>query len=250
MADEIEYRIHGSDMQMVEIALDPGEGVICEAGAMVFTSGNIEMQTTILGGVIGGLKRKITGETFFMTSFYNRGRGKEYVAFAAPYPGRIIPIHLGRIGGEILCQKRSFLCAADGTKLELAMKLRAGLLGGEGFILQRLIGNSLAFIHAGGTILGKQLAFGEEMKIDTGCLVAFSPTVTYDIRFVGGVRNALFGKEGFFLANLQGPGMVFVQSLPLSRLADSIFATKRRYFDKKQLSKEGERITLTGQLNS
>lgn len=229
MADVIDYQIHGDDMQVVEIELDPGEGVRAEAGAMMYMADGIELQTNIGGGIFKGFKRMLTGESFFITTFMNSGSGKRHVAFAAPYPGKIIPLDLGAIGGSFLCQKDAFLCAARGIEIEVAFtrKIGAGLFGGEGFILQRLTGDGLAFIHAGGTILRRDLGPGESLRVDTGCLVAFEPRVDYDIQFIGGFRNALFGGEGLFLAKLTGPGTVYLQSLPFSRLADRIFAAAR-----------------------
>lgn len=229
MADEIDYKIHGDDMQIVEVELDPGEGVRAEAGAMMFMEDNIEMQTTTGGGLFKGFKRMITGESFFITTFLYNGRGKGHVAFGAPYPGKIIPLELDQLGGSFLCQKDAFLCAAQGIEIEIAFtkKLGAGLFGGEGFILQRLEGYGIAFVHAGGTIIKRDLRPGENLRLDTGCLVAFSPTITYDIQFIGGFKNALFGGEGIFLARLTGPGTVYMQSLPFSRLADRIFAASR-----------------------
>lgn len=228
-ADVVDYKIFGDDMQMVEIELDPGEGVRAEAGAMMYMETGIEMQTDTGGGLFKGFKRMITGESFFITSFVHGGQGKSHVAFGAPYPGKIIPLDLGQAGGEFLCQKDAFLCAAQGVEINIAFtkKLGAGLFGGEGFILQRLQGDGLAFIHAGGTIVEKQLAAGETLRVDTGCLVAFSPKVTYDIQFIGGFRNSLFGGEGLFFANLTGPGKVYLQSLPFSRIADRILAAAR-----------------------
>ncbi len=230
MADVIDYKIYGDDMQCVEIELDPGETVRAEAGAMMFMESGIEMQTSTGGGVFKGLKRMITGESFFITSFTNTGRGKQHVTFGAPYPGKIIPIDLQKVGGSFLCQKDSFLCAANGIEIEVAFtrKIGAGLFGGEGFILQRLEGDGMAFVHAGGTILQKNLKPGETLRVDTGCLVAFAPSVTYDIQFTGGFKNALFGGEGLFLAKLTGPGLVFLQTLPFSRLADRIISAARR----------------------
>ncbi len=225
MADIIDYQIFGDDMQLVEIELDPREAVRAETGAMCFMDDGIEMQTSTGGGVFAGLKRAISGDSFFITSFVNGGgSGKRRVAFAAPYPGKIIPLELGRLGGTMLCQKDAFLCAAQGIEIEVAFTKRfgAGLFGGEGFILQRLTGNGLAFVHAGGTIVKRELAAGETIHVDTGCIVAFEPRVDYDIRFVGGFRNALFGGEGLFLAKLTGPGEVYLQSMPFSRLADRI----------------------------
>lgn len=226
MAEIIDYKIFGDDMQIVEVELDPGEAVRAEAGAMMYMENVIEMQTSTGGGVFKGFKRMITGESFFITTFLHRGAGKGHVAFGAPYPGKIIPLHLDDLGGEFLCQKDAFLCAAQGIEIEVAFTKRmgAGLFGGEGFILQRLVGDGMTFVHAGGTIIEKQLAPGESLRVDTGCLVAFAPTVNYDIQFIGGFKNALFGGEGVFLAQLTGPGLVYLQSLPFSRLADRIFA--------------------------
>jgi uncharacterized protein (TIGR00266 family) len=233
-ADEIDYRITGDDMQFVEIELDPGETVIAEAGAMMYMGTGIEMATrfgdpsaenqSLMGRVWSAGKRLLTGESLFMTTFVGRGPGRQTVAFAAPYPGKIIPMDLTQLGGELLCQKDSFLCAARGVSIGIAFTKRigAGLFGGEGFILQRLKGDGIAFVHAGGTMCHRQLGAGEQLKIDTGCLVAFQPSVEYDIRFVGGFRNALFGGEGLFFALLTGPGSVWMQSLPFSRLADRI----------------------------
>lgn len=229
MADVIDYKIIGDDLQLVEIELDPQEGVRAEAGTLTYMESGIEMQTSTGGGVFKGFKRAITGESFFITSFVNSGQGKSHVGFAAPYPGKIIPLDLGQLGGKFLCQKDSFLCAAQGVEIEVAFTKRigAGLFGGEGFILQRLEGDGMTFVHAGGTVIEKDLADGEKLRVDTGCLVAFSPTVDYDIKFVGGFTNALFGGEGIFLANLTGPGHVYLQSLPLSRLADRIIAASK-----------------------
>ncbi len=226
MADVIDYQIFGDDLQLVEIELDPGEGVRAEAGTMTYMEDGIEMQTSTGGGLFKGFKRMITGESFFITTFLNRAQSKSRVAFAAPYPGKIVPLDLTALGGKFLCQKDSFLCAAQGIEIEVAFtkKLGAGLFGGEGFILQRLEGDGLAFVHGGGTIIEKELAAGETLRVDTGCLVAFAPTVQYDIKFVGGFRNALFGGEGLFLASMTGPGKVYLQSLPFSRLADRILA--------------------------
>lgn len=229
MADEIDYQILGDDMQIVEIELDPGEGVRAEAGTMLYMGDGIEMQTDAAGGLFGGFKRIFTGESFFVTTFLMNGRGKGRVAFSAPYPGKIVPLDLTQYGGDILCQKDAFLCAARGIDIEVAFtkKLGAGLFGGEGFILQRLTGSGLAFVHIGGTVLKRTLAPGETLRVDTGCLAAFAATVDYDIRFNGGFKNALFGGEGLFLAHLTGPGDVYLQSLPFSRLADRIYAAAR-----------------------
>lgn len=229
MADTIEYRIQGNDLQLVELELDPGEGVRAEAGAMIFMEEGIEMQTSS-GGLFGGLKRMLTGESFFITEFRNAGRSRAEVAFAAPYPGKIFALDLSASGGAFICQKDSFLCAAAGIEIgvEFTRKLGVGLFGGEGFLLQRLEGDGLAFVHAGGTVVHRILAAGEQLRVDTGCIVGFVPSVRYDIRMVGGFRNALFGGEGLFLATLTGPGAVYLQSLPFSRLADRIHAADRR----------------------
>lgn len=229
MADVIDYKIFGDDMQLVEIELDSGEGVRAEAGAMMYMEDGIEMQTGTGGGLFKGFKRMITGESFFITTFLHNGAGKGHVAFGAPYPGKIIPLDMTKLGGQFLVQKDGFLCAAKGIEIELAFtkKIGAGLFGGEGFILQKLEGDGMAFVHAGGAIIQKELAPGEHLRVDTGCLVAFSPTVNYDIQFVGGFKNALFGGEGVFLASITGPGLVYLQSLPFSRLADRILAASR-----------------------
>ena len=229
MADVIDYKIYGDDMQIVEVELDPGEGIRAEAGAMMYMEEGIEMQTSTGGGLFRGFKRILTGESFFITTFLNNGQGKGHVAFGAPYPGKIIPLDLSRLGRSFLCQKDAFLCAARGIEIEVAFTKRigAGLFGGEGFILQRLEGDGLAFVHAGGTIIERELKPGERLRVDTGCLVAFAPTVDYDIQFVGGFKNALFGGEGMFLAQMTGPGHVYLQSLPFSRLADRIYAAAR-----------------------
>ncbi len=230
MADIIDYKIYGDDIQLVEIELDGGEGVRAEAGAMTYMEDGIEMQTSTGGGLFKGFKRAVTGESFFITTFMYNGVGKGHVAFGAPYPGKIIPIQLEEYGGKFICQKDAFLCAARGIEIEVAFTKRigAGFFGGEGFILQRLEGRGMAFVHAGGTIIERDLAPNETLRIDTGCLVGIAPTVNYDIQFVGGFKNALFGGEGLFLATLTGPGKVYLQSLPLSRLADRIFAAGSR----------------------
>ena len=224
MSDVIDYQIFGDDLQLVEVELDPGEGVRAEAGTMTYMESGIEMQTGTGGGLFQGFKRMVTGESFFITTFLNSAGEKRRVAFAAPYPGKIVPFDLDVFGGEVLCQKDSFLCAARGTEIEVAFtkKIGAGLFGGEGFILQRLVGDGMVFAHAGGTVIRKDLAAGETLRVDTGCLVAFATSVTYDIQFVGGFKNALFGGEGLFLANMTGPGTVYLQSLPFARLVDRI----------------------------
>ncbi len=230
-AHEIDYRLIGDDLQIVEIELDPGESVRAEAGAMLYMDAGIRMDTGTGGGLMAGLKRRITGESFFITSFTNEGRVKARAAFSAPYPGKVVPLNLSEHGGRFLCQKDTFLCAATGIEIEVAFtkKIGAGLFGGEGFILQRLTGDGLAFCHAGGTIIERTLAAGETLRVDTGCLVAFAESVDYDIQFQGGFKNALFGGEGLFLTTVTGPGLVFLQSLPFSRLADRIVSASRSY---------------------
>lgn len=233
---EIDYQIFGDDMQFVEIELDPQEAALAEAGAMMYMEDGIEMETIFgdgtqansgfLGALMGAGKRLLTGESLFMTVFQNRGAGKKKVAFGAPYPGKIIPINLGEYGGELICQKDAFLCAAKGVSVGIAFnrKIGVGLFGGEGFIMQRLQGDGWAFVHAGGTIQWRDLGPGEMLRVDTGCVVAFQPSVNFDIQFVGKIKTALFGGEGLFFATLRGPGRVYMQSLPLSRLADRIIS--------------------------
>jgi uncharacterized protein (TIGR00266 family) len=233
---EIDYKVYGEDLQFVEVELDPMEAVVAEAGGMMYMEDGIEMETIFgdgsqkndgfLGALMGAGKRLITGESLFMTVFQNQGSGKKRVAFGAPYPGKIIPVHLARIGGEFIVQKDSFLCAAKGVSLGIAFnkKIGAGLFGGEGFIMQRLQGDGWAFVHAGGTIIERQLAPGEVLRVDTGCIVGFQPSVQYDIQYVGKIKSALFGGEGLFFATLRGPGHIWLQSLPLSRMADRIVA--------------------------
>ena len=229
MADVIDYEIFGDDMQLVEIALDPGEGVRAEAGAMMYMEDHIVMQTSTGGGAFKGFKRMITGESFFITNFTYQGAGQGRVAFGAPYPGKVIPLDLRSFDGQFICQKDSFLCAAEGIDIEVAFtkRLGVGLFGGEGFILQRLQGDGLAFIHAGGALIEKRLNRGQRLRVDTGCIVGFSRGVDYDIQLVGGFKNALFGGEGIFVATLTGPGVVYLQSLPFSRLADRIVQASR-----------------------
>jgi uncharacterized protein (TIGR00266 family) len=233
---EVDYEIHGNEMQFVEVELDPGEAAVAEAGGMMFMEDGIAMETIFgdgskkqsgfLGALMGAGKRLLTGESLFMTVFLNQGQGKRRVAFAAPYPGKILPIHLGELGGELITQKDSFLAAAKGVSVGIAFQKRlgAGLFGGEGFIMQRLEGDGLAFIHAGGTLHERTLAPGETLRVDTGCIVAFQPSVSYDIQMVGGIKSAFFGGEGLFFATLRGPGRVWLQSLPLSRLSGRIIA--------------------------
>jgi uncharacterized protein (TIGR00266 family) len=237
---EIDYRIHGDDLQFVEIELDPQEATVAEAGALMFMDEGIAMETVFgdgsvqnrgfVGSLLGAGKRLLTGESLFMTVFLNQSSLKRRVAFGAPYPGKIIPIHLRDIGGELIAQKDSFLCAAKGVSLSIAFQRRlgVGLFGGEGFIMQRLQGDGLAFLHAGGTLYERQLSAGETLRVDTGCLAAFQPSVDYDIQMVGGVKTALFGGEGLFFATLRGPGKIWLQSLPFSRLAGRIVAAAPR----------------------
>jgi uncharacterized protein (TIGR00266 family) len=232
--DQIDYKIYGDDMQFVEVELDPNEATVAEAGGMMYMDDGIEMETIFgdgsqqqsgfMGALMGAGKRLLTGESLFMTVFYNRSSQKKKVAFGAPYPGKIVPIHLSEIGGELVTQKDSFLAAAKGVSIGIAFqrKLGVGLFGGEGFIMQRLQGNGWAFVHAGGTLQERILAPGELVRVDTGCIVALQPSVNYDIQYVGKVKSALFGGEGLFFASLRGPGKVWLQSLPLSRLANRI----------------------------
>jgi len=233
---EIDYKIIGEEMQCVEIELDPNETVIAEAGGLMFMNSDIEMNTIfgdgsnqdsgIFGKLMSGAKRVLTGESLFMTAYTHRGAGKSHVSFASPYPGKIIPLNLSHFGGKIICQKDAFLCAAKGVSVGIAFQKRLGVgfFGGEGFIMQKLEGDGMAFVHAGGTIVEKTLQPGETLKVDTGCLVALTQDVDYDIEMVKGIKTALFGGEGLFLASLRGPGKVWIQSLPFSRLASRIFA--------------------------
>ena len=235
-ADEIDYEVFGSEMQYVEITLDPGETCIAEAGGMMYMTPGIRMETVFgdpsaqqggfLGKVMSAGKRMLTGESLFMTTFTAGGGGRDKVAFAAPYPGKIIPMHLDQLGGELICQKDSFLCAARGVQVGIAFqrKIGAGLFGGEGFIMQRLTGDGIAMVHAGGTLLQRTLSHGEVLRVDTGCVVAFQPSVQYDIQMQKGIKNMFFGGEGLFLTILTGPGEVWLQSLPFSRLAGRIMA--------------------------
>ena len=233
--DVIDYKLYGEDMQFVEIELDPGEAAIGEAGAMMFMEDGVVMDTifgdgssqtkSFWGKLAGAGKRLITGEGLFTTVFQNQAPvGKKKVAFAAPYPGTIIPVNLPEVGGTLICQKDSFLCAAKGVSLGIAFqqKLGVGLFGGEGFIMQKLEGDGLAFVHAGGTLYRRDLAPGEVLRVDTGCIVALQPSVSFDIQYVGKLKSALFSGEGLFYALLRGPGTVWLQSLPLSRMANRI----------------------------
>ena len=235
---EVDYKIFGEDLQYVEVELDPQEAVVAEAGGMMYMEDGIEMETIFgdgsaqqqgggfMGALMGAGKRLLTGESLFMTIFQNRAAEKRRVAFGAPYPGRIVPVHLAELGGELIVQKDAFLAAAKGVSIGIAFqkKLGVGLFGGEGFIMQRLQGDGWAFIHAGGMLMERQLGAGESLRVDTGCIVGFQPSVSYDIQMVRGVKSALFGGEGLFFATLTGPGKIWLQSLPLSRMANRIVA--------------------------
>jgi uncharacterized protein (TIGR00266 family) len=235
---EIDYRVFGDDLQFVELELDPQEAAIAEAGAMMYMEDGVEMETIfgdgsqqsqgrgVLGALLGAGKRLLTGESLFMTVFQNQGSGKKSVAFGAPYPGKIVPLHLAELNGEVIVQKDSFLCAAKGVSVDIAFnrRLGAGFFGGEGFIMQRLQGDGWAFVHAGGTVVERTLKPGEVLRVDTGCIVGFQAGVDFDIQYVGKIKSALFGGEGLFFATLRGPGRVWLQSLPLSRMANRIVA--------------------------
>ena len=232
---EIDYKLYGEEMQFVEIELDPNETVIAESGSFMMMHEDIQMATifgdgskSTGGGFVGKLfsagKRLLTGESLFMTAFTHTGGGKAHVSFAAPYSGKIIPLDLYELEGKVVCQKDAFLCAAKGVSIgiEFQRKLGTGLFGGEGFIMQKLEGDGMAFVHAGGMIVEKTLDVGEMLKVDTGCVVAYTGRIDYDIQFIGGIRNTIFGGEGLFFATLRGPGKVWLQSLPISRLANRI----------------------------
>jgi uncharacterized protein (TIGR00266 family) len=235
--DVVDYEIKGSEMQFVEIELDPGEAAIGEAGSMFFMDAGIGMDTIfgdgskgggggLFGKLLGAGKRLLTGESLFTTVYTNQAQAKQRVAFGAPYPGKILPMDLKQLGGTLLCQRDAFLCAARGVSLGIAFqqKLGVGFFGGEGFILQKLEGDGLAFVHAGGTVLRRELQPGQTLFVDTGCLVAYTPNVNFEIQYVGKIKTALFGGEGLFFAKLTGPGTVWLQSLPFSRLASRVFA--------------------------
>jgi len=239
-AHKIEYRIYGEEMQYVEIELDPQEGVVAESGSFMMMEDGIKMKTIFgdgskkdegfFGKILVAGKRILTGESLFMTAFYNNLDGKRKVSFASPYPGKIIPIDLTEFNGKFICQKDAFLCAAKGVSIgvEFSKKLGRGLFGGEGFIMQKLEGDGIAFVHAGGTTAKKELKAGETLRVDTGCIIGFDQSVNYDIEFVGGIKNTVFGGEGLFFAKLQGPGTVYIQSLPFSRLAGRVLASLPR----------------------
>jgi uncharacterized protein (TIGR00266 family) len=233
---EIDFKIHGEEMQCVEIELDPQETVVAEAGSLMYMDNDIEMATifgdgaeqqSFMGKMFSAGKRVLTGESLFMTAYTNGGQGKKHATFAAPYPGKVIPLDVSEYQGKIICQKDAFLCAAKGTSIgiEFQKRIGVGLFGGEGFIMQKIEGDGMAFVHAGGTIIERTLKPGEKLKVDTGCIVAFTSGVDYDIQFVGGIKNTIFGGEGLFFASLTGPGKVWIQSLPFSRLADKIISS-------------------------
>ncbi len=233
--DVVDYRIEGGEMQYVEVELDPGEAMVGEAGSLMYMEAGIALDAVfgdggrragLLGKLVGAGKRLLTGESLFTSVYVNEADVRRKLAFASPYPGRILPMDLARLGGRLICQRDAFLCAARGVSLGIAFQKRLGVgfFGGEGFVMQKLEGDGLAFVHAGGATLERELAAGEELRVDTGCLVAITDTVDYDIAFVGGIRTALFGGEGLFFATLRGPGRVWLQSLPFSRLASRVFA--------------------------
>ena len=235
--DVVDYEIKGSEMQFVEVELDPGEAAVGEAGSLFFMDAGIGMDTVFgdgsgaggggfFGKLLGAGKRLVTGESLFTTVYTNQSPQKQRVAFAAPYPGKILPMDLRQLGGTLICQKDAFLCAARGVSLGIffQQKLGVGFFGGEGFIMQKLEGEGLAFVHAGGSIVKRELQPGQTLMVDTGCVVAFTPNVNFEIQYVGKIKTALFGGEGLFLAKLSGPGTVWLQSLPFSRLASRIFA--------------------------
>ncbi|HEY0091219.1 MAG TPA: TIGR00266 family protein [Flavobacterium sp.] len=239
-AHEIDYQIFGEEMQYVEIELDPSEIVVAEAGSFMMMDNGITMQTIfgdgtgeqtgLFGKLLSAGKRVLTGESLFMTAYLNQNAKKSKVSFASPYPGKIIAIDLTQFAGKFICQKDSFLCAAKGVSvgIEFSKKIGRGLFGGEGFIMQKLEGDGMAFVHSGGTLAKRELGPGDILKVDTGCIVGFSKDVDYDIEFIGGIRNSIFGGEGLFYATLRGPGTVYIQSLPFSRLADRIIASAPR----------------------
>ena len=234
--DVVDYEIKGAEMQFVEVELDPGEAAVGEAGSLMFMDAGVSMdavfgdgsqgQSGLWGKLVGAGKRLITGESLFTTVYTNQGQGKRKVAFAAPYPGKILPMDLRQLGGTLICQKDAFLCAAKGVSLGIhfQQKMSTGFFGGEGFVMQKLEGDGLAFVHAGGTVLKRELQPGQTLLIDTGCIVALTPNVSFEIQYVGKIKTALFGGEGLFFAKVTGPGTVWLQSLPFSRLASRVFA--------------------------
>jgi uncharacterized protein (TIGR00266 family) len=237
VADDIDFEIKGQELQFVEIELDPGESAVAEAGALVWKDASVEMTTVFgdgsggqgagfMGKLLGAGKRLVTGESLFTTVFTHQGSGKARVAFASPTPGAILPLNLGQIGGELICQKDSFLAAARGVSIGVAFQRRVmtGLFGGEGFIMQRLTGDGWVFVQMGGTVVERELAPGQQLHVDTGCLAAYTPGVDFDLVMAGGVKSVVFGGEGLFFARLTGPGKVWIQSLPFSRLAGRMLA--------------------------
>lgn len=236
---ELSYKLYGDDLQFVEVELDPGEIVVAEAGGMIYMEERIKMESVFgdgsnqdsgfMGKMLSAGKRMVTGESLFMTTFTNMSGSIQHVAFGAPYPGKIVPLDLSEYGNRIICQKDAFLCAAKGTQvgIEFSKKMGRGFFGGEGFIMQKLDGDGLAFLHAGGTIIEKELSARETLRVDTGCIVAFTKDVNYDIEYVGNIKSAVFGGEGLFFATLKGPGRVWLQSLPFSRLADRVIGSAR-----------------------
>jgi uncharacterized protein (TIGR00266 family) len=234
--DVVDYEILGSEMQFVEVELDPGEAAVGEAGSLMFMEAGVSMDTIfgdssasnsgVFGKLMGAGRRLITGESMFTTVYTNQTSMKRRVAFAAPFPGKILAIDLRQLGGTLIAQKESFLCAARGVSIGLhfQQRLSAGFFGGEGFVMQRLDGDGLAFIHAGGTVVRRELPAGEVLLVDTGCIVAHTPSVAFEVQYVGKIKTALFGGEGVFLAKMTGPGSVWIQSLPFSRLASRVFA--------------------------
>ncbi len=251
---EIDYKIYGEEMQCVEIELDPKESVIAEPGSFLMMDDGIRMQTLLgdgndkglMGKIFSAGKRLLTGESLFMTAYTNDSSGKKQVSFAAPYSGKIIPLDLSEYQGKIICQKDSFLCAAKGVEvgIEFQKKLGTGLFGGEGFIMQKLEGDGMTFVHSGGYVMEKVLQPGEVLKVDTGCIVAFTREISYDVQFVGGVKNTLFGGEGLFFAQLRGPGKVWIQTLPISRLAGRIL----QYATTKKSGEEGSILGGLGRM--
>ena len=253
--DVVDFEIKGSEMQFVEVELDPGEAAVGEAGSMMFMDAGIQMDTVfgdgsaqqggLFGKLLGAGKRLITGESLFTTVYTNQGSAKQRIAFAAPYPGKILPMDLRQLGGTLICQKDAFLCAARGVSLGIyfQQKLSVGFFGGEGFIMQKLDGDGLAFVHAGGTVLRRELQAGQTLLVDTGCLVAMTPNVNLEIQYVGKIKTALFGGEGLFFAKLTGPGTVWLQSLPFSRLASRVFAAAPQRGGSRE---EGSMLTTAG----
>ncbi len=244
---EIDYKIYGEEMQFVEVELDPGETAVAEPGAFmmmddgiamqtIFGDGSVQQDNSLLGKLFSAGKRVLAGENLFMTAFTNTGQGKRHVSFASPYPGKIIALDLSQLGQTVICQKDAFLCAAKGVSIsiEFQRKLGTGLFGGEGFIMEKLQGDGMAFMHAGGHVFERALQPGELLKIDTGCLVGFTAGVAYDIQFIGGIKNTIFGGEGMFFATLQGTGKVWIQSLPISRLASRIIQYSPQFGHRKE----------------